>query len=137
MKSVIAALIIGLCYIMIMLCDRLDAPSYYLATSIVYGITAMLAAFFAVKKSYFLLMFYALCNLLSCIFSVLVSVPDYYAILRDPFWYSTLNLSLITEFSELLLLLDGALTIAIALLNSGISSNIGNNRGIDCMASIK
>lgn len=114
----IKILLVVLAYCLVYSVDYIDdAPFYYAVSSVAYMAVCITAVVLALKIKSKLLHFYAVVNLFASVFNlVMVSDAGYY-VLRHWYWYSTLNFCLIINTVELVLLLSGAGSVAVYLLN--------------------
>jgi len=112
-----------------------DAPqsSYYFACSIAYALVAIACCFCTQSR---LITLYALCNLVTAIAHFLLNF-GLYSILKGSIWYSALNLSLILECIELMLLLTGAASVLVFIVNFFSNYTSKHSLSSNSMAKVK
>jgi len=128
---------ISIAYWLISVCDRYDAPVYYAATGLVYGLVSGISAILAIICGSKLLHLYSVCNLFAAFISLLIVNPSAYHALSGVFWHWPVNLSLITEAVELMLVLRGIGVAAIFIFNSYASDSFCSKNSVNKLAVIK
>lgn len=138
MKLAIVKIMIVVLSLILMLSIS-DYPSeiYYYSCCIIYALITCLSARLCIKFNSTLLLFYAMVNLLAAFMHYIVNIQGVYAILKDFMWHNYLSLSLFIDVLDLLLIVSGAFSVIIYLINMLNTNNIKREHGGQSLANPK
>ena len=114
--------VVVLAFILVAICDSLEADWYYLGYSVSYAIVSIIAVIFHLKTKSRLLLCYSTASLLTSILHFLVHV-GFYDELKNVLWDQSINISLIIESFELILLITGGFSAAFYVYNLSVDYN--------------